>query len=43
MSLGLTGRDVGNALSLLLESVIDERVNNNRDELLEFLKNSPLL
>lgn len=44
MSLGLTGRDVGSALSLLLESVIDERVNNNRDELLEFLRQkiSPL-
>lgn len=37
MSLGLRGRDVGNALSYLLEAVIDERVNNNHDELLDFL------
>lgn len=44
MSLGLRGRDVGNALSYLLEAVIDERVNNNHDELLNFLikKISPL-
>ena len=37
MRLGLKGRDVGSALSYMLESVIDERVNNNRDELLNFL------
>ena len=37
MSLGLKGRDVGYALSYMLEAVIDERVNNNHDELLEFL------
>lgn len=37
MSLGLNGRDVGRALSLLLDAVIDERVKNNRDELLKFL------
>ena len=42
MSLGLTGREVGRALSLLLDAVIDERVKNEREELLEFLKkNSP--
>ena len=42
MSLGLKGREVGRALSILLEAVIDERVKNNREELLEFLKkNSP--
>ena len=42
MSLGFNGREVGCALSLLLDAVIDERVKNNRDELLEFLKkNSP--
>ncbi len=43
MELGLHGRDVGNALSFLLEAVIDERVKNDRDTLLNFLeKNYPL-
>ncbi|MBQ6111698.1 MAG: CCA tRNA nucleotidyltransferase [Synergistaceae bacterium] len=37
MRLGLSGRDVGRALSLLLESVIEERVKNKHEELLEFL------
>ncbi len=45
MNLGLHGRDVGNALSFLLEAVIDERVKNNHDELLDVLKKkfSPLM
>lgn len=37
MSLGFKGRDVGSALSHLLEAVIDERVSNNREDLLKFL------
>ena len=37
MRLGLKGRNVGHALSYILKSVIDERVNNNHDELIEYL------
>ena len=37
MRLGFNGREIGYALSYLLDAVIDERVKNNRDELLGFL------
>ena len=36
MNLGLEGAEIGRVLSALLEAVIDERVKNEHDELLEF-------
>ncbi|NLB28827.1 MAG: HD domain-containing protein [Clostridiales bacterium] len=37
IAIGLSGRAVGEALDLLLDAVIDERVQNERDALLEYL------
>lgn len=37
IDIGLKGREVGNALSLLLEAVIDEKVENEREDLINYL------
>ncbi len=42
ISLGLEGKEIGKALNLALEGVIEERVRNEREELIEFIKNSLL-
>ncbi len=39
LSLGLEGKEIGKALNLALEAVIEERVRNEKEELLEFIKN----
>ncbi len=38
MALGFRGKEVGKALQACLDAVLDERVHNDRDELLAFLK-----
>ncbi len=38
MALGYKGREVGNALQMLLEAVMDEKVENEKSKLLEWLK-----
>lgn len=38
MALGFRGREVGKALQACLDAVLDERIHNDRDELLAFLK-----
>ena len=39
MELGYSGREIGEKLNLLLEKVIEEEVANEKEALLEFLKN----
>lgn len=39
MSLGISGKAVGETLDKLLNLVIDERLENNKDELLNYVKN----
>lgn len=39
MALGLKGKEIGNGLELLLEAVIDGKVENEREKLLSYLKN----
>ncbi|MBQ7594045.1 MAG: hypothetical protein IJU48_06815 [Synergistaceae bacterium] len=38
IALGLEGREIGRALNFLLEAVVDEKVMNEREELLRFLE-----
>lgn len=38
MALGFRGKGVGNALQACLDAVLDERISNDRDALLTFLK-----
>lgn len=40
ISLGIKGRAVGEALDALLTAVIEGEVNNNRDDLISYIKNS---
>ena len=35
---GFYGKEIGTALSLLLQMVIEEKIKNNRQELLDFIK-----
>ncbi len=39
MDIGIKGKDIGNALSFLLSAVIEGKVSNNRESLLQLLKN----
>ncbi len=39
INLGYKGKEIGLALKMLLEAVVDEKVLNNRNDLLEYLKN----
>lgn len=38
INVGLEGKDIGKALNFLLESVLNEKVDNTKEALLEFLK-----
>lgn len=38
MALGIKGRDIGMTLNALLEQVLDERLPNEKDQLLKFAK-----
>lgn len=38
MSLGFVGKEIGDTLKELLEKVLDEKLNNNYDELIEYIK-----
>ena len=40
MAAGLKGREIGDALQMLLEAVMDERVPNEKDALIAFLRHS---
>ena len=37
IELGLSGKEIGDALNYLLELVIDDRINNNKEEMLELI------
>lgn len=39
MAIGYKGREVGNALQMLLEAVMDEKVENEKEALLKYLEN----
>ena len=38
MNYGYYGNEVGNILNELLENVIDENIDNNREKLLEYIE-----
>ena len=40
MELGFKGKQIGENLNYLLEAVLNEKVDNNKDDLLEFLKSN---
>ena len=42
MALGLSGKEIGDALKRVLEAVISEEINNDKDEILEYVRNEIL-
>ncbi|MCM1545082.1 MAG: HD domain-containing protein, partial [Ruminococcus sp.] len=42
MNLGYSGRQIGKALNTLVDAVVEEKVSNNKDGLIEYIKNNPI-